>query len=211
MSCNACGKSPAELMCSDCRKDCNVKHRYCSRECQKKDWSSHKFRCGAQEVVLIDGSKTWAEKWPRSKLAFDSGSWDKCPVPKMLGIPIWGLKHIRPSPVEPMNQLATWMFLDPKTGWASLYNYKWMGGPHNQLGVSVLARKDRKKFTEKEFWVLYDYIYTHGETVADGIRGYKEVWNKDKFEEFRKENEATEEEYNKFKESMKNSPNTSSF
>lgn len=38
--CNECGTSPATKLCSGCEST-----HYCSKECQRKNWSSHKATC----------------------------------------------------------------------------------------------------------------------------------------------------------------------
>ena len=47
--CRVCDKY-TKKMCRDCR-DVNVKHYYCKRTCQKKDWPFHKEVCGNSIMI----------------------------------------------------------------------------------------------------------------------------------------------------------------
>lgn len=40
--CDVCGANNSHLVCGTCQA-----RRYCTRECQKKDWSKHKFNCAS--------------------------------------------------------------------------------------------------------------------------------------------------------------------
>jgi hypothetical protein len=175
----ACGNPSCDKTGSKRCSVCKVE-RYCSRECQTNHWSVHRDECSLRSVVLVDGDNVWEERWSgsRSKINRD---WDACPVPALLGVPLFGKKHIRPSAVEPSNHLATWMMVDPVTVFASTHGFKWMGGARNQLGVSVFLRSDGKDFTAAHFQQLQRYFYKEGGEVAEGIKEPHEVWNADAF------------------------------
>lgn len=64
--CPVCNESEATLTCSRCKK-----RRYCSRECQRKEWKRHKMYCRAPAAAdeKVTGLKEmwdqmWTPDWP---------------------------------------------------------------------------------------------------------------------------------------------------
>ena len=47
--CKVCG-TRTKKCCSAC-SDCDIKHYYCTRQCQQEDWPQHREICGAPRVL----------------------------------------------------------------------------------------------------------------------------------------------------------------
>lgn len=151
--CAKCSKENAQYRCSACHQA-----NYCSKECQKSDWTEHKQTCllKTQQVVVVEGTFTRDEAMTRSEL--NSLTWEVCQVPTMLGV---GLKVARLSPSHSYDcsrEVGIFMMVEPETGLAPP---RWQVRPFTQptLGTLVFARTDNADFSSEVFWQLYDYIF----------------------------------------------------
>lgn len=176
-------EEPTSQRCSRCKSV-----RYCSRECQRRDWTvgDHKERCGhfAQQQISAGGAsggssvsvvsifdsqvkdlELGAEEMPPTG---GGNGWELCPVVSMLGVPL-AIKKVAPcgcqmcvgshSPIpESRLQVATRLAIEPHNGLAPP---RWQGGPHNHLGTVIAARTDHQAFTGQDWAVLDDYIYNN--------------------------------------------------
>ena len=98
MNCNQCSAQNPRFNCGKC-----LSIKYCSKECQIKDWSIHKISCKKSEpvknssassstvgdssrmieIVVVEGEIAKSERI--SEKEFNGPGWEKCIVPEMIG------------------------------------------------------------------------------------------------------------------------------
>ena len=105
------------------------------------------------DYMVLDGPVACQERLPLVELNF---SWEKCPAPVLLGVPLMVKSIRRYSGASPKFQPAVFMMIDPETGFAPP---EWQLGPHCNRGMLGFAREDRTSLTCEDWVVLYDYIY----------------------------------------------------
>jgi len=85
-SCAVCNKGPPEVTLKHCAKCQSSSIRYCSRDCQKADWKTHKKICGKQGATDPDPAGSAADGPPSPSKGLekavdkpftrlDSGTW----------------------------------------------------------------------------------------------------------------------------------------
>ena len=63
MACASCGLSPANLRCTQCKGV-----YYCSRDCQKANWKSHKAACSLGQSLASPSAAAAADRLPSAAL-----------------------------------------------------------------------------------------------------------------------------------------------
>lgn len=152
--------------CVRCRQS-----TYCSKLCQKEDWPRHKGSCKpAPSPNDDDDAKNEKERIPCVKLygqpfggsryeaahiPFSHHVFQTTPLPISLkfGYPLVmeRLDHNLPRGMETDNQHATWLKIDPVSGFAPP---AWQGG----IGTVHVARPDRTPLTVEVLAGITDYV-----------------------------------------------------
>jgi hypothetical protein len=175
-NCSQCSKENAGSQCGACKIV-----SYCSKECQKEHWSTHKQECSFKQeisVVVVDGSR--AEEKRITLKEYNQGEWEDCIVPGMLGVPI-KVKRINPIRQSDRNDREVGIFLmvNPYSGLADL---KWQLG----CGILCFAMKDKSKLSFKMFWDLYSYIFNlmdhYGEDTFNYVSFSRQWLKPEKFQ-----------------------------
>ncbi len=91
-NCEECDASGPKFRCAKCQKVA-----YCSKECQNKNWSTHKPVCkqlvsqnhtnasdqAMVDIVVVEGDQPHREQIKASEI---DASWEDCIVPNMIGL-----------------------------------------------------------------------------------------------------------------------------
>jgi len=163
---------------------------YCSRSCQKKEWPAHKGVCNklkpADDSAKIhcvrifcpgDGGLRYADATaPRDHPMF---SIPPVPISQKIGFP---LIVQRPSPHPPRgqasnNQHATWLMIDPTSGFAPS---EWQGG----IGTVIVARADMEPLDTSTLGAITDYVSDILDAFGDGLGRAQKYYNRQKLDEF---------------------------
>jgi hypothetical protein len=109
---------------------------YCSPSHQSLHWKSHKQTCNISSVsiIVLNGTIPSLEKTNTTGFTRNNG-WERCPVPHLLGIPLYAKAGIRdyPNREGPFQQFAVFMMVDPVFGMAPP---SWKLGPHCYKGIN---------------------------------------------------------------------------
>lgn len=135
---------------------------YCSKECQKANWTEHKSQCSPKpsaspndlvECVKIyggPGGRYETVHLPRSDEIFRS---PPLPITRKFKYPlvIKRLHDRLPRGTETDNQHATWLMIDPVSGFAPP---AWQGG----IGHVYVARANFSPLTTDVLGAIVDYV-----------------------------------------------------
>lgn len=149
--------------CARCRQS-----SYCSKLCQKENWAQHKKSCNPApgtndakneqepiQCVKIYGNADGGGRYEDVHLPFSHKIFQSTPLPISLkfGYPLVMdviIPHL-PRGQETDNQHATWLMIDPVTGFAPP---AWQGG----IGSVHVARPDRAPLTSDTLAAITDYV-----------------------------------------------------
>lgn len=143
---------------------------YCSKLCQKQNWRKHKYDCQPPwesddpekdqkriRCVKLYGQSTGGSAYedihlPSSHPVFEN---DPVPISLKIGYPLV-IERIEPYKYLPRNpetdnQHATWLMIDPVTGFAP---GTWRGG----IGSVYVASPDQKPLTQAILAAIVDYV-----------------------------------------------------
>ncbi|KAJ6587146.1 hypothetical protein DFH09DRAFT_869407, partial [Mycena vulgaris] len=151
--------------CSRCKKTI-----YCSVDCQRADWKSHKTQCApalAEGIVrgMILGCESDRQNGIFNEIDIDAAHpihtrGIVCPVSAQVGLPIVIYRHLQEDPLsmdrDPGldNQRATFLMIDPESGFAP---------PQWQMcvGSVTVMRQDGKPLTRQSIetiWMYHDHL-----------------------------------------------------
>ena len=145
---------------------------YCSRDCQKRDWRLHKQSCNAttpaptsqdsdptepvRDVICVkmfshgEGRRYEAITLPSTDPIFTS---KPLPITVRFGYPLVMKRtqlNLKRSP-DTDNQHATWLNIDPSTGWAP---DTWQ----HSIGSVIVANPDMKPLKISTLGAITDYV-----------------------------------------------------
>ncbi|KAJ7754492.1 hypothetical protein B0H16DRAFT_1542561 [Mycena metata] len=169
IQCAKCAKTDDEQSFKRCSK-CQIA-TYCSQDCQKADWKSHKTLCSSPAPEgIVRGIVIPCDSEIRRYGIFDEVDLDAthpihtqgivCPVSAKVGLPIVIYRHLREDPLsmsrEPGldNQKATFLMIDPESGFAPP---EWQAC----VGSVTVMRKDGKPLTRESIetiWMYHDHL-----------------------------------------------------
>ncbi|KAJ7640878.1 hypothetical protein DFH06DRAFT_1215498 [Mycena polygramma] len=168
-NCAKCSKPDNDQSFKCCSRCKNTV--YCSQDCQKADWKSHKTVCSPPlPEGTVRGMIIACDADRRSGLGFTEIDLDKthpihtqgivCPVSAKVGLPIVIYRHLKENPLSMRrdpgldNQKATFLMIDPVSGFAP---------PEWQMcvGSVTVMRKDGKPLTQESMetiWMYHDHL-----------------------------------------------------
>lgn len=148
--------------CVRCRQSA-----YCGKLCQKEDWPRHKGSCKPAPAdakietnkqipcVKLYGQAGGGSRYEDVHIPFSHHVFQTAPLPISLrfGYPLVmaRLDHNLPRGIETDNQHATWLQIDPVSGFAPP---AWQGG----IGTVYVARADRTALTVQILAGITDYV-----------------------------------------------------
>ncbi|MCJ1429496.1 hypothetical protein MMC29_007411 [Sticta canariensis] len=152
--------------CVRCRQSA-----YCSKLCQKEDWPQHKGSCKPAPVddsgdaknkeksqipcVKLYGQACGGSRYEDVHIPFSHHVFQTAPLPISLkfGYPLVMERLVQnlPRGMETDNQHATWLKIDPVSGFAPP---AWQGG----VGTVYVARPDRTPLTVEILAGITDYV-----------------------------------------------------
>lgn len=147
---------------------------YCTRAHQAEAWKQHKSSCNppAPETNVHSSSQAQPPSSVTIKGVKLDGPWTEvdidendpiwtqgtlCPVPHIFGVPLIIWRHIRRDPLSfPRdkkldNQPATWLMIDPHTGFAPL---AWQGN----VGPVTIARSDKQPLLSAQLDIIHEFV-----------------------------------------------------
>ncbi|KAI9052185.1 hypothetical protein LZ554_003545 [Drepanopeziza brunnea f. sp. 'monogermtubi'] len=183
--CTVCHNPDSSKRCSACKVA-----RYCSHECQKKDWALHKLVCKflqnhppdsePQEIecVKIHSPHT---RYESVKVSSKHPVFGTMPLPVTVkfGLPLVMYREMEglPRGQETDNQHATWLNIDPHSGFAPPY---WQGG----IGTVVVASADGKPLTVATLSAVTDYVSLILDKFGDGAGAPTAMYSRAKLDSF---------------------------
>ena len=160
--------------CVRCRQS-----TYCSQLCQKQDWPRHKGLCKPAPAANANdtknhpipcvtlygqtcgGSRYSATHLPSSHPIFQTSP---LPISLRIGYPLVmaRLHHNLPPGIETDNQHATWLHIDPVSGFAPP---AWQAG----IGTVHVARPDGSPLTVETLAGITDYVSDILDASGEGV------------------------------------------
>ncbi|KAJ7163742.1 hypothetical protein C8R46DRAFT_1101217 [Mycena filopes] len=163
--CTMCGKTDDDQSFKSCSKCKNTP--YCSQDCQKADWKSHKVTCSRPSVVrgIVLGCQSDSRNGIFNEIDLDAthpihSQGTTCPLSAQVGLPIVIYRHLRENPLSMRhdagldNQRATYLMIDPESGFAPP---EWQ----TCVGSVTVMRKDGRPLTRESIetiWMYHDHI-----------------------------------------------------
>ncbi|TVY48573.1 hypothetical protein LCER1_G008238 [Lachnellula cervina] len=200
-TCQTCQKPDNKLKCGNC----NVTY-YCDAACQRRDWSLHKTRCEflqthpqgptaepqsqaeaeaiAIPCILITASPTSYAKTtlPPTHPVFATRA---LPITAKFGYPLVmaRLKENLPQGHATDNPHATWLNIDPVTGFAPP---SWQGG----LGDVVVARANGTPLDVGTLSAITDYVSSILDWFGEGKGAPKRMYSRASLDAYMREHFA---------------------
>ncbi|KAJ7481653.1 hypothetical protein FB451DRAFT_133796 [Mycena latifolia] len=174
MQCAKCSKEDDETLqrCSRCKNTI-----YCSVDCQRADWKSHKPLCvpappeGSVRGMIL-GCESDITNYTFNEVDLDAAhpihtQGIVCPVSAQVGLPLVIYRHLRADPSsmdrDPGldNQRATFLMIDPESGFAP---------PEWQMcvGSVTVMRQDGKPLTRQSIETIWMYHNRLLDLFGDG-------------------------------------------
>ncbi|KAL0071139.1 hypothetical protein AAF712_001698 [Marasmius tenuissimus] len=197
-TCCICNRTASEATgqlqrCSRCKAA-----YYCGQACQKRSWKSHKKICkdspdlrfsepseGIPGVRLLGGFNS--PFWPEAKVISPNHPvWTKgsvSPVSQIVGVPLLIYRELEEleleSPNDPNrdNQAATFLMIDPQTGFASP---RWQ----KNVGPVTVARGDHKPLSKIALEMIWMYCDRILDVFGDDGSTPWNMYTKEFFDEF---------------------------
>ena len=165
---DGCNK-PATSRCAGCNAVW-----YCSKDCQKRDWRHHKLACKPTTLAPVSSTQVSDSTEPLSDIAcvkiYSHGEGrryeditlpstdpiftsEPIPVTVRIGYPLVIKRthsNLRRSP-DTDNQHATWLNINPNTGWAPDI---WQ----HSIGNVIVANPDRSPLASGTLAAITDYV-----------------------------------------------------
>jgi len=180
--CQACQAPGKRLKCVNC----SVTH-YCDATCQRKDWPIHKTRCKFLQnhppvanaepqpipcVIIHGGAIRYADTTlPSTHDIFNTRA---LPITLKFDYPLVMSRVVENLPIGSAtdNQHATWLNIDPQTGFAPPH---WQGG----IGNVIVANSDGTPLNTETLSAIVDYVSgildAFGDTGGPPRRNYNRV------------------------------------
>ncbi|KAH7323529.1 hypothetical protein BKA65DRAFT_435441 [Rhexocercosporidium sp. MPI-PUGE-AT-0058] len=168
-TCSICQKPCGEKKCNACK--CTY---YCSPECQKIDWPLHKTRCKfLQNYPPTSGPNTIScvkmhslhNRYEAAEISSEHAVFKTKPLPvtAKFGYPLVMFREVEglQRDMGTDNQHATWLNIDPNTGFAPP---NWQGG----IGTVVVAAADGKPLSVPILSAITDYVSDILDAFGDG-------------------------------------------
>lgn len=145
----------ALLRCAGCRSA-----YFCGTQCQKAVWKTHKLACLKWKeglVACVELADWPAGRSPKMQQVFHPVAYLQqlqasfpSPIMALVGIPLM----VSPLERGTNNQWCTYMMAEPSSGFAPMQ--------FQDLGKSILWRRDLMPITEENICVLGDFFRSHG-------------------------------------------------
>ena len=158
---------------------------YCSTLCENENWEDHKPNCHvkieAVKVVKIHAQTGGGGRYSMSRLLSEDPTFTMKPVPisQKIGFPL----IVRRPTIESArglltdNQHATWLMIDPTTGFAPA---EWQSG----VGDVIVARADRQALETETLAAITDYISDILDAFGNGLRAAQKYYSRDRLDKY---------------------------
>ena len=164
---------------------------YCSRTCQKQDWQWHKSACRKSngstdkdkmvKVVKIHAKLGGGGRYSGVQITREDPIFKTKPVPisQKFGFPLLVYRPMDKSEREPLtdNQHATWLMIDPITGFAPA---EWQ----SHVGNVLVARADGEALETNTLAAITDYISDILDAFGNGVGAARKYYNKDRLDKY---------------------------
>ncbi|KAJ5046771.1 uncharacterized protein L3040_003998 [Drepanopeziza brunnea f. sp. 'multigermtubi'] len=183
--CTICQNPDSSKRCSACKVT-----RYCSHECQKKGWPLHKPVCKFlqnhppdSEPQEIEGVKIHSPHTRYESVKLSSKhpvfGTKALPITVKFELPLVMYREMEglPRGQETDNQHATWLNIDPQSGFAPPH---WQGG----IGTVVVASADGKPLTVATLSAVTDYVSLILDKFGDGAGAPTAMYSRAKLDSF---------------------------
>ena len=159
---------------------------YCSTLCVKENWEDHKPNCHAvkDEIVKVvkihaktGGGGHYSRFWvPREDPIFNT---KPVPISQKIGFPLLVRRPMHESARGPLtdNQHATWLMIDPTTGFAPA---EWQSG----VGNVFVARADGEALETDTLGAITDYISDILDAFGNGVGAAQKYYNRDRLDKY---------------------------
>lgn len=180
---------------------------YCSSLCQREDWKDHRPACvdpypaSAKDAVArtvmiyssVDGGRRYS-KWltPRDDLMFRTSP---VPISQKIGFPLLVQRCSVADVGEPLgdNQHATWLMIDPVTGFAPA---EWQG----RVGNVIVARADTEALDTATLAAVTDYISDILDAFGNGAGAARKYYDRGRLDRFIASHLKMQQDFKKFQE-----------
>ncbi|CAF9932803.1 MAG: hypothetical protein ALECFALPRED_005382 [Alectoria fallacina] len=180
---------------------------YCSTLCQKEDWEDHKPTCREPifapthdtiaRTVMIRSEADGGVRYSNFLTLREHPIFKTSPVPisQKIGFPLLVQRPTQQSVRGPLgaNQHATWLMIDPITGFAPA---EWQGG----VGNVIVARSDGKPLDTATLGAITDYISDILDAFGDGVGAVQKYYNRGRLDKFIADHLKMQEDFKAFQD-----------
>lgn len=173
---------------------------YCSTLCVKEDWDDHKPNChalkdGIIKIVKIDGQTGGGGRYSRFWVMPEDPIFKTKPVPisEKIGFPLLVRRAMSESIRGPLtdNQHATWLMIDPVTGFAPA---EWQC----RVGNVLVARADGQALETKTLGAITDYISDILDAFGSGLGRAQKYYNRDRLDKYIADHLKMQQQFKEF-------------
>ena len=181
---------------------------YCTTLCRKEDWQDHRRSCDSSRPALSSNNVIVRAVKIHSKtgggghytpflIPFSDSIFETKPVPisQKIGFPLL-VQHPECESARGEltdNQHATWLMIDPTTGFAPP---EWQSGVGK--GNVVVARADGEKLETATLAAITDYISDILDAFGDGLGAAQKYYNRGRLDKFMADHLKMQQEFKQF-------------
>ena len=177
---------------------------YCSTLCVKEDWEDYKPNChgfastvkdATVKAVQIHAKTGGGGYYSKFWLSPEDPIFNTKPVPisQKIGFPLLVGRPMNESMRGPLtdNQHATWLMIDPITGFAPL---EWQ----SRVGNVLVARADGKALETNTLGAITDYISDILDAFGNGVAAAQKYYNRDRLDKYIADHLRMQQQFSQF-------------